>query len=265
MADPVSSNIDDFVRREMTFGGKAKIVLTAGSAGPAVIVLPEVFGIAPTLIRFCRWVRDAGFRVYVPALLGKPDASNEEKAPGIGTILGLCVSREFALFAANKSSPVVDWLKALAREAHRECGGPGVGVIGMCLTGGFALSMAVDPVVMAPVMAQPGLPVMRNAAVQLSPAEWRAVGERIAKENLCVRGYRFAGDKLSRAERFATLRERLGAGFIGTTLPDSAGNPAGLQPPHSVFTSGLIDAAGQPTREAANEVIGFFRERLTAR
>jgi hypothetical protein len=221
-----------------------------------------VFGIAPTLIRFCRWVRDAGFRVYCPAILGKPDASAEEKAPGIGTIASLCVSREIFLFATNRSSPIVDWLKALARQAHQECGGPGVGVIGMCLTGGFALSMAVDPVVLAPVMAQPGLPVMRNAAVQLSPDEWRTVGDRIAGENLCVRGYRFAGDKLSRAERFHTLQERLGAGFVGRTLPDSAGNPAGLQPPHSVFTSGLIDETGQPTREAVDEVIAFFRERL---
>jgi dienelactone hydrolase len=265
MSDPVSSNIDDFTRREFTLGGKTKFVLTTGAVGPAVIVLPEVFGIAPTLVRFCRWVRDAGFRVYVPAIVGKPDASAEEKAPGLGTILGLCVSREIFLFATNRSSPVVDWLKALAREAHRECGGPGVGVIGMCLTGGFALSMAVDPVVMAPVMAQPGLPVMPRAAVQLSPEEWRAIGDRVKRENFCVRGYRFAGDKLSRAERFETLQQRLGAGFVARTLPDSAGNPAGLQPPHSVFTSGLIDEAGQPTREAANEVIGFFKERLTGR
>jgi len=256
------SDIHDFTRREMTFDGKTKYVLTTGTTGPAVIVLPEVFGIAPTLIRFSRWVRDAGFRVYCPAIVGKPDASAEEKAPGIGTILSLCVSREIFLFAANRSSPVVDWLKALARQAHQECGGPGVGVIGMCLTGGFALSMAVDPVVMAPVMAQPGLPIMRNAAVQLSPEEWRAIGERIEKENFCVRGYRFAGDKLSRAERFQTVQDRLGAGFVARTLPDSAGNPAGLQPPHSVFTSGLIDEAGQPTREAAAEVIDFFRERL---
>ena len=132
----------------------------------------------------------------------------------------------------------------------------------MCLTGGFALSMAVDPVVMAPVMAQPGLPVMKNAAVQLAPDEWRAVSDRIANDGLTVCGYRFAGDKLSRHERFETLRTRLGAGFVGRELPDSAGNPAGLQPPHSVFTSGLIDAPDQPTRQAADEVIAFFKSRL---
>jgi dienelactone hydrolase len=262
MADPVSSNIDDFTRRDMTFGSKTKTVLISGTSGPAVIVMPEIFGPAPTLMRFCRWVRDAGFRVYCPAILGKPDASNEEKAPGPGTILSLCISRDFYLFAANRTSPVVEWLKELAHEAHRECGGPGVGVIGMCISGGFALAMAVDRVVMAPIVSQPGLPVMRHAAMQMSPDEWRAVGERIEKENLCVRGYRFAGDKLSRAERFETLRTKLGKGFIGTTLPDSAGNPTGLQPPHSVFTSCLIDEPGQPTRMAVDEVIGFFKERL---
>jgi len=264
MSDPVSSDISDFTRREMSFLGKSKTVYVGGTSGPAVVIMPEVFGIAPTLLRFARWVRGAGFRVYIPALLGKPDATNEEKAPGIGTILGLCVSREFRLFSENKSSPVVDWLKELARAAHKECGGPGVGVIGMCLTGGFALSMAVDPSVKAPVMAQPGLPALKHKAVQMAPEEWRAVNDRIAKDGLTVRGYRFAGDKLCRTERFATLRERLGKGFIGTELPDSAGNPAGLQPPHSVFTSGLVDAAGERTRQAADEVIAFFREKLAA-
>ncbi len=262
MSDPVSAAIDDFTRRELTFGGKTKIVLTSGATGPAVIVMPEIFGVAPTLIRFSRWVRDAGFRVYVPALLGKPDASNEEKAPGIGTILRICIAHEFRLFAANKSSPIVDWLKQLARTAHQECGGPGVGVIGMCITGGFALSMAVEPSVLAPVMAQPGLPVTNRAAVQMAPEEWRAVSDRIARDGLVVRGYRFQGDKLCRTERFATLKDRLGASFVGRELPESAGNPAGLQPPNSVFTSGLIDAAGQPTRQAADEVIAFFREKL---
>ena len=166
------SDIADFSRRDITLLGKTKPVLLTGATGPAVIVIHEVYGFTPTLARFCRWVRDAGFRVYAPILFGSPDAGNAEKQT-LGRILSLCVSREFTLLAANKSSPVTEWLRALSRLAHQECGGRGVGAIGMCLTGGFALSMALDPVVLAPVLAQPGLPATRPAALDISPCRSR--------------------------------------------------------------------------------------------
>jgi dienelactone hydrolase len=128
------SDIPDFSRRDITLLGKTKPVLLTGATGPGVVVIHEVYGFTPTLARFCRWVCDAGFRVYAPVLFGSPDAGNAEK-PTLGRILSLCISREFTLLAANKASPVTEWLRALARLAHQECGGRGVGAIGMCLTG----------------------------------------------------------------------------------------------------------------------------------
>ncbi len=130
----VDSDIADFSRRDIALLGKTKPVLLMGATGPAVIVIHEVYGFTPTLGRFCRWVRDAGFRVYAPILFGSPDADNAEK-PTLRRILSLCVSREFTLLAANKSSPVTEWLRALARLAHQECGGRGVRTIGMCHRG----------------------------------------------------------------------------------------------------------------------------------
>jgi dienelactone hydrolase len=261
----LSADIADFRRRDMTFAGKTRTVLVTGAIGPAIVVMHEIYGFTPTLARFCRWVRHAGFRIYAPILLGTPDAANPETVT-LGRTIGLCISREFTMLAANKSSPITDWLKALARQAHTECGGPGVGAIGMCLTGGFALSMAVDPVIMAPVLSQPGLPAMNHAALDISPAELAQVKARTTSDGLSVRGYRFEGDTLSRAERFVTLCRELGDAFIGSELPDACGNPAGLKargkPPHSVFTGDLIDAAGELTRQAVDEVIAFFRERL---
>ena len=150
----LSTDIGDFRRRDMTSAGKTRTVLVTGDAGPAIVVIHEIYGFTPTLARFSRWVRDAGFRIYAPILLGTPDAANPETVT-LGRTVGLCISREFTMLAANKSSPITDWLKALARQAHTECGGPGVGAIGMCLTGGFALSMAVDPVIVAPYRASP--------------------------------------------------------------------------------------------------------------
>ena len=261
------TDISDFTRRDLSFGGKTKPVLTLGDTGPAVIVMQEIFGFTPPIARFCRWIRDAGLRVYAPILVGSPDAENKTEIT-LGRTLGLCVSREFTVLASNRSSPVTDWLRGLARLAHEECGGPGVGAIGMCLTGGFALSMAIDPVMLAPVLAQPSLPALNPAALDISPADLARVKARTVNEGLQIRGYRFAGDTLCRGQRFETLQREFGGAFTGVTLPDSAANPAGMasrgKPPHSVFTADLIDAAGEPTRHAADEVIAFFRARLAA-
>ncbi len=267
MTDLLSADIADFTRRDFTFGGKTKPVLCTGDRGPAVIVIHEIFGFTPPLARFCRWVAAAGMRVYAPILLGTPDAQNREKT-GALDILRLCVSREFTLFRTGRSSPVVGWLKPLARQAHVECGGPGVGVIGMCLTGGFALSMAVDPVVLAPVLSQPSMPVGSPAALDISAADLATVQRRASSEGLTLRGYRFEGDTLARHDKFVTLDKAFGAAFVGTELPDSCGNPAGMisegKPPHSVVTRDLIDAAGEPTRAAADEIIAHFRAILGA-
>jgi dienelactone hydrolase len=259
-----TSDIADFSRRDVTLLGKTKPVLGTGATGPAVIVIHEVYGFTPTLARFCRWVRDAGFRIYAPILFGRPDTLNDEKISQT-RILSLCVSREFTMLRANKSSPVTEWLRALARLAHEECGGHGVGAIGMCLTGGFALSMALDPVVLAPVLAQPGLPAPKPAALDIAAADLARVQAR-TREGLRLRGYRFEGDTICQASRFETLRTAFGDAFVGTELPDSAANPLGMKArgkaPHSVFTGDLIDAPGQPTRAAVDEVIAFFRNAL---
>ncbi|MGO8913467.1 MAG: dienelactone hydrolase family protein [Bradyrhizobium sp.] len=260
----LTSDIVDFTRRDLCLLGKTKPVLLTGTTGPAVIVIHEIYGFTPTLARFCRWVRDAGFRVYAPILFGEPDAGNVEQ-PSTTRVLSLCISREFTILRANRSSPVTDWLRALARLAHAECDGPGVGAIGMCVTGGFALSMALDPVVLASVLAQPGLPALSPSALDIAPSDLARVQER-TRHGLELRGYRFESDTLCQGSRFATLRKAFGAAFAGTELPDSAGNPAGMKargkPPHSVFTGDLIDAAGQPTRAAVDEVIAFFRRAL---
>ncbi len=259
-------DIADFTRRDIALEGKSKPVLVTGTTGPAVIVIHEIYRFTPTLARFCRFVRDAGFRVYAPILFGTPDAGNAE-FPSLARIATLCISREFTLLAANKASPVTQWLRALARLAHQECGGRGVGAIGMCLTGGFALSMALEPSVLAPVLAQPGLPATRPAALDIAPADLARVKAR-TREGLKLRGYRFEGDTICQGSRFATLCEAFGTAFTGTELPDSAANPAGMmargKPPHSVFTVDLIDAPGEPTRAAVDEVIGFLCTALAA-
>lgn len=265
----VDDPLDDFLPREITLGDATKRVYVAGK-GPAVIVMTEMPGISPHVARFARWVRDAGFTVYMPSLFGR-DGALASAEEGAEVYRRACMSAEFRALAANQSSPVTRWLMALARLAHEECGGPGVGAIGMCFTGNFALTMMLEPAVLAPVLAQPTLPVNNPAALEIAPEEIDAVRERLEREDLTVLAYRFEGDKFCQAQRFAAYAEKLGERFVGRVLPDSAANrdvppffERFVPTPHSVVTAHLIDEAGQPTIAARDEIIAFFGKRLFA-
>jgi dienelactone hydrolase len=150
------------------------------------------------------WVRDAGFTIYMPSLFGRDGA-----VPGVeegGEVFRrACVSAEFRALAANQSSPVTQWLRVLARLAHSQCGGHGVGAIGMCFTGNFALTMMLEPAMLAPVLSQPALPLKDPAGLEISPEELATVRDRLERDDLTVLAYRFAGDQFCRAERFRRL------------------------------------------------------------
>ncbi len=259
--------LEDFVRRNIVLDGVEKVVYVTGK-GPGVIVMTEMPGISPHVARFARWVRDAGFAVYMPSLFGRDGAvvSAEE---GAQVFRRACVSAEFHALAVQKSSPVTTWLRALARLAHQECGGPGVGAIGMCFTGNFALTMMLEPSLLAPVLSQPALPLDEPGALEISPQELHEVRQRLEREDLTVLAYRFQGDRFCRAQRFAAYAQALGDRFVGRALPDGAANQD-VAPffarhvgcPHSVVTAHLIDAEGEPTLKARDEILSFFAQRL---
>ncbi|WP_439575322.1 dienelactone hydrolase family protein [Phreatobacter sp.] len=259
--------LDDFEARLITCAGVTKTVHVAGT-GPAVIVMAEMPGISPHVARFARWVREAGFTVWMPSLFGRDGAVATAREGG-AVFQHACISAEFRTLAFQGSSPVTDWLKALARHAHAACGGPGVGAIGMCFTGNFALSMMLEPAVLAPVLAQPSLPLDNPDAVESPPDELAAVRARLERDDLTVLAYRFAGDRFCQAGRFAAYERALGHRFIGHVLPDSAANPdvppffaRFVATPHSVVTAHLIDADGEPTLAARDAILAFFAQRL---
>lgn len=261
--------LEDFTRRTVTFDGIGKTVYVTG-AGPAVIVMSEMPGISPHVARFARWVREAGFTVCMPSLFGR-DGAVPGVEEGAAIFQRACMSAEFRAMASNESSPVTKWLRSLARLAHGECGGPGVGAVGMCFTGNFALTMMLEPSMLAPVLCQPSLPLNNPAGIEIAPDEVRAVRERLERDDLTVMAYRFAGDKFCTAQRFAAYAEALGDRFIGRVLPDSAAN-TDVSPffaryvatPHSVVTQHLIDEAGQPTIAARDEILAFLKHRLAS-
>lgn len=263
--------LDDFQHRDVSLLDETRKVYTAGT-GPAVIVMSELPGISPRVARFARWVREAGFTVWMPSLFGRDGAVPTAKE-GRAVFERVCISKEFRAFAANESSPVTAWLRALAAHAHTECGGPGVGAIGMCFTGNFALSMMLEKAVLAPVLSQPSLPFNEPAGMHIAPEELARVRKRLEDEDLTVLAYRFAGDAFCRAERFAAYQQALGERFHARVLPDSAAGPKSERPddffrhiptPHSVLTVHLVDEAGAPTAAARDEVLAFLRRRLLA-
>ena len=208
-----------------------------------------------------------GYSVWMPSLFGMPG-----RPVSVGYVLrslfGGCVAREFVSLALDRTSDAVGWLRALAATAHRECGGPGVGAVGMCFTGGFALGMMVDDAMLAPVLSQPSLPFpigrRRMAAVGISDADLAKVKARAA-QGACVLGLRFTKDPTSPPQRFETLRHELGPAFIAVEIDSSRGNAHNIpRSAHSVLTNHLVDEPGHPTRAALDQVLQFLDDRLRA-
>ena len=217
--------------------------------GPGVIVVHEVPGITPSVQAFAQEVVDAGFTVVMPSLFGTPGAAMS--IPAIAkALVKVCISKEFAALASHTTSPVTGWLRGLAASLHDELGGPGVGALGMCATGGFALGMMLDGHVAAPVLSQPSMPFAispkRSADLGLSPADLVNVKDRVAA-GCPVLGLRYASDKAV-GSRFDTLRKELGEGFVYVELPGKG---------HSVVTE-------HRDEESVQRVLAFFHERLDA-
>ncbi len=236
--------------------------------GPGVVLIPEIPGIHPGVLALGNCLVDNGFSVASPSLFGEPGrpVSASYLVP---TMARACVAREFMAFATNAQRPVAEYLRALARDLNEKTPGRGVGVIGMCFTGGFALATAVDDSVLAPVMSQPSLPLPITPAARrdpgLSEQELQVVIDRTRSDGLCAMGLRFTRDPAVPADRFATLRQRLGDAFEVIEIDSSPGNEHGFsRMAHSVLTLEVRETDGHPAYEARNRVVEFLKERLAA-
>jgi dienelactone hydrolase len=242
--------LDGWDRSTFEAAGYARDVFRRGN-GPGVIVIHEVPGITPNVARFAAEVVDRGFTVVMPSLVGDPGRPISNLY-GARSLVKVCVAREFTSWALDRTSPITSWLRALARWLHGEAGGPGVGAVGMCFSGGFALGMMVDETMVAPVLAQPSFPLARGKGAAwrnlgLSPDDLAAVVDRAAAGcqvlGLCYDADRFVGD------RFSELEDRLGEAFIAVELPSRSKRD------HSVLTEHR-DEAG------VERVLDFFADKL---
>ncbi|MCW2766376.1 MAG: hypothetical protein JWO11_2335 [Nocardioides sp.] len=217
--------------------------------GPGVIVIHEIPGLTPEVIAFAEEVVAAGFTVVLPHLFGTPERKMSPLSVA-STLRQVCVSREFTKLALRETSPVAGWLRSLARELHGELGGPGVGALGMCFTGGFALAMMVDDSVAAPVLCQPAAPFAVGRArlrdLNLSPADLTTVKARAAA-GCQVLGLQYQKDPTT-GRRFETLTREIGDAFIRVEFPGKG---------HGTVTE-------HRQQEGVDRVLAFFGEKLNA-
>jgi dienelactone hydrolase len=260
-----TSTLIGWVRSPFTAAGQTYNCYEKGT-GPGVVLIPEIPGMTPEVLGLADHLVDEGFTVVMPSPFGTPG-----KAPTIGYTLSvvsrLCISAEFKAFATNAHRPITDYIRAVAADLAARTPGPGVGVIGMCFTGGFALAAAVDDSVLAAVMSQPAVPFPLGRARQLdsglSGTELQRVVERAKDHGVCVLGLRFSEDASVPRVRFETLKRRLGDAFEVIELDSSPGNAAGFsKSAHSVITHEVRDAPGHPALEARERVVAFLRRQL---
>jgi dienelactone hydrolase len=260
--------LKDYERFEFTdpAGRWTRPVFRRGT-GPAVIVIHEMPGLHPLVVRFADRVAAAGMTVFCPSLFGQPGRPVTPAYAVTEALWTICMRREFTAWSQNRSSPIIDWLRALAAQAHAECGGKGVGAVGMCFTGNFALAMMTEPSVTAPVLSQPSLPIGKAGAASLgvSPAEIACARRRFAHEDLTMIALRFHGDPLVPPARFDTLKADFGETLEAIEIAAVDALQGTGMAPHSVLTLHLVDDDPEgPTKRAEERVIAFFKARTGA-
>ncbi|MHA0288653.1 dienelactone hydrolase family protein [Mycobacterium sp. C3-094] len=265
MTFPVA-DLSGWVAEPFTAAGYTHDVYRKGE-GPGVVLIPEMPGLHPGVLALGNHLVDNGFTVAAPSLFGTPGAP-ALRPSAVPVLLKGCVAKEFAALATNADRPVAHYLRALARDLNEKTPGKGVGVIGQCFTGGFALAAAVDDSVLAPVMSQPSVPLPLTLKHKLDPgvseSEMATIEQRARTEGLCVMGLRFSEDAMSPGERFATLKSRLGDAFECIEINSKKGNPDGFgRMAHSVLTDQVREVDGQPAYEARKRVVEFLKARLT--
>ena len=249
---------------DFTSGGICHPIFKSGQ-GPGVLIMHELPGMTPQCINFANRIKAAGFCAYLPLFFGRPGERLSLLSGGL-SVLRLCVLREFYCLAANRTSPISDWLRHLCRKIYGECGGNGVGAIGMCLTGNLVIPLMLEPYVLAPITCQPALPFAITAglrvAVGISSNDLLVAATR--SQSVPLHGYRFSTDRLCPVERFDALAKMMGNGFVGITIPTGPNNPGNInRNAHSVFTEDFVNDPAHPTYKQLESLLAHFKNVLS--
>lgn len=237
---------------ELLGGGTTTHDVYTKGEGPVVVIIQELPGIGQETLRLADLFVAEGFSVALVHLFGPLGRTSWGN---FGRVF--CLRREFHLFAKNKTSPIVGWLKALCGHLRDERGVPGVAVIGMCLTGNFAMSLIADDAVLAGVASQPAMPFFAMTSLHMSEDDIAASRDRLDQVGPMM-ALQFEDDPLCKASKFEAIDKAFNQGAERVRKRVMPGKG------HSVLTLDFVDEAGHPTREAFDEVVGYFRTALAA-
>ena len=248
--------IDQFTRTEFSAptsdGHRISHDIYSRGSGAPVLLIQELPGIGEETLRLSDKLVDAGFEVIMPHLFGPIGRTSM----GGNLARVFCMRKEFALFSTRRSSPIVGWLSALCNAVRDSRNVPGVGVIGMCLTGNFAISLIGDDSVLAAVSSQPAMPLHKQGALHMSEREVTRSCQALDRKGYML-GFRFEGDSACSARKFDCIRRAINTGGVErirlTTLPGDG---------HSVLTLDFVDETGHPTQDALRSVIDYLTRRL---
>jgi dienelactone hydrolase len=186
-----------------------------GGAGPSVILIHEAGGLDRSTLDVADRIRGAEFRVLLPALVGRPHSDGGGGSAAVN-LLKLCVSREVHVFVTGRTSPIATWLRALA--ANEKGDHAGVGIVGMCFSGGFALAAAVDQSIVAAVASQPGLPWPllpgSGSDLGLSPGDVACVRDRHRAGEFGFLAARYRDDRASAKARIERIKTEFGTDVV---------------------------------------------------
>jgi len=276
VTDPKGYGRFAFEHRVQDHGPIEHQVYRTGDGAP-VLVMHELPGLTTAALNFGRRLAAEGFRVYLPLLFGNPGDSDPRRYHR-----ELCISREFGCLAAGKSAPIVDWLRALVLDISRRDGGAKVGVIGMCLTGAFAIPLLAVPCVTAPVAAQPGVPFSMTFLVfgklglgrgdwmkqlNVADADIEVAAARARGDGIPLLAVRFESDRICPRARFDRLELAFRMSMIRRELPDGSIWRRWLSPPHATLTQEFErapDDPAHPTRDLFSAVVAFLKKQLAA-
>ncbi len=224
--------------------------------GPAVFLCHELPGLYKEDIELARRIACRGFSVWLPLFFGAPGDNNLARF-----IVTLCLNpkSEFTCWRP-RTSPAAHWLEPLLNTAYASCGGKGVGVIGMCLTGSFALATMSSPILRAAVLSQPTQPFFEKEKLDLSPDD---LANALASQ-VDILALKFSADPKSPDARWKTLRMYFQSRLTELVIDSSQHNHAMVSHgAHSILAGSYDNHPGTPTREAFERVIRFLDNRLS--
>jgi hypothetical protein len=256
-------------------GSSHRVFVSPGDAAPPVVVMHELPGMSRAVVNFANRLAGEGYRVYLPLLFGDPLQSATME-----NYRRLCISQEFGRLKAGVSAPITNWLRALGRKVSTDNGNRNIGVIGMCLTGAFAIPLILDAWTAAPVASQPAVPFSMKywlfgigrgpwmRELNVADADIGAAAARCRDESLTLLAFRFDSDRICPRERMDRLRDEFHDRLDYHELHDDSWWGRAIRPAHAVLTE-EYDRAGDdapddhPTRVAYRTLLAFLRERLT--